>query len=296
METQLIRTFLVVARTRNFTTAAGELHLSQSTVTAQIQTLERTLDVRLFDRVPRGAHLTDAGRRLLPAADAVQDAEQRLRAAARADAVPGGVVAVAAGDTLCSLHLPEVIASLRGSHPGIGVHLRPAGTRAALDALLSGRADLALLLEDTVEHPDAHTEVLAREPLQFVGPPGHPLTTRDTPATWRELAAEDVYLHEEGCSYSDRIAAHLRATAAGDRLLTRLGSSEAVRNCVAAGLGISVLPRSAVHHALAAGTLRPVNGPAVDDVPVRLARHRTRFASPAVRVVAQALTDHFTAG
>ncbi|MFD6418783.1 LysR family transcriptional regulator [Streptomyces sp. NPDC060194] len=293
METQLIRTFLTVARTRNLTAAAGELHLSQSTVTAQVQALEKTLDTRLFDRVPRGAHLTDAGRRLLPAAEAVQDAESRLRAAARADAAPEGVVAVAAGDTLCSLHLPRVIAALRASHPGIGVHLQPAGTRAALDALRSGRADLALLLEDTVEHPDVRTEIVAREPLQFVGPPGHPLTTRGIPATWPELAAEDVYLHEEGCSYSDRIAARLRATAVTGRLLTRLGSSEAVRNCVAAGLGISVLPRSAVHHALAAGTLRPVDGPAVDDVPVQLARHRTRFTSPAARVVAAALTAHF---
>lgn len=61
MDTRLLTTFTVLARTGGFTAAAAELHLAQSTVTVHIRTLERDLGVRLFDRLPTGALLTDAG-------------------------------------------------------------------------------------------------------------------------------------------------------------------------------------------------------------------------------------------
>ncbi|MFJ3222672.1 LysR family transcriptional regulator [Streptomyces sp. NPDC086783] len=293
METQLIRTFLTVARTENFTSAAAELHLSQSTVTTQVKSLEKMLGVQLFDRMPRGARMTAAARRLVPEAAAVLDAEARLRSAA-VDSEPSGTVAVAAGDTLCSTHLPHVIAALRRSHPNIAVHLFPAGTQASVEGLRGGQLDLALLLEDSVAFPDLTATVIAREALSLVGPPGHPLASSRKPATWRQLADEDVFLHEEGCSYSDRIAGRLQAASGAHTRLTRLGSSEAVRSCVMAGLGISILPRTTVATALREERLAVIEGPALPDVPVQLVRHGERWTSPEVRVVVQALTDHFS--
>ncbi|MEU1039866.1 LysR family transcriptional regulator [Streptomyces sp. NPDC005551] len=292
METQLIRTFLTVVRTENFTVAAAELHLSQSTVTAQVKALEKLLGVQLFDRMPRGARPTAAARRLAPEAGAVLEAEARLRAAA-ADSEPSGTVAVAAGDTLCSAHLPHVIVALRRSHPNIAVHLFPAGTQAAVEGLRSGRLDLALLLEDSVAFPGLTASVIATEPLSLVGPPGHPLASLRKPADWPRLAEEDVFLHEEGCSYSDRIAGLLQAASGARTRLTRLGSSEAVRNCVMAGLGISILPAAAVENALREERLTVIRGPALPDVSVQLVRHGERWTSPAVRVVVEALTKHF---
>src|SRR5690242_19885112 len=75
MDTRLLRTFTTVARTENLTAAAEDLHLVQSTVTAQVQALEKELDVRLFDRLPRGVVLTGAGREVLAQAEAVLEAE-----------------------------------------------------------------------------------------------------------------------------------------------------------------------------------------------------------------------------
>ncbi|WP_190108490.1 LysR family transcriptional regulator [Streptomyces cinnamoneus] len=296
MDTRLLRTFTTVVRTRSFTATAAELHLAQSTVTAQVQALEKELGTRLFDRLPRGVAVTEAGRRLLGEAESVLDAESRLRAAAAADGPPVGRVVVGAGETLCSARLPGVIAALRRLHPGLEVDLWPAGTAEALDGLRAGRLDVALLLEDGVDAPDIDVEHLVDEPLVLVCAPRHPFVQRTEPVTWEELAGESFFLHEQGCSYSDRLADRLLAVPGSRTRLTRFGSIEAARSCVAAGLGLTLLPRATVEDALHAGRLDVVPGPPIPDVPVQLARHRRRWASPGVRAVTDELKRHLAAG
>ncbi|MCA6091915.1 LysR family transcriptional regulator [Streptomyces sp. SCA3-4] len=296
MDTRLLRTFTTVVRTRSFTATAAELHLAQSTVTAQVQALEKELGTRLFDRLPRGVAVTEAGRRLLGEAESVLDAVSRLRAAAAADGPPAGRVVVGAGETLCSARLPGVIAALRRLHPGLEVDLWPAGTTDALDGLRAGRLDVALLLEDGVDAPDIDVEHLADEPLVLVCAPQHPFVQRTEPVTWEELAGESFFLHEPGCSYSDRLADRLLAVPGARTRLTRFGSIEAARSCVAAGLGLTLLPRATVEEALHAGRLDVVPGPPIPDVPLQLARHRRRWASPGVRAVTDELKRHLAAG
>lgn len=298
MDTRLLRTFTTLARTGNFTATAAELHLAQSTVTVHIRTLEKDLGARLFDRLPRGAKLTDAGRHLINDAEAVLDAEARLRASATAigsgSGPVSGRVVVGAGETLCSARLPGVVAALLRSHPGIDVHLHPTGTAEAVDGLRSGRLDLVLLLEEQADYADLAAERIAAEPLVLVAAPDHPLAGQDgARAGWRELAQEHFFLHEQGCSYSDHLARELLAVPGGRPRMTRFGSIEAARSCVAAGLGLTVMPRVTVKSALRDGRLAEVAGPRIPDVPVHLVRLSRRWLSPAVRAVAEELKQHF---
>jgi DNA-binding transcriptional LysR family regulator len=291
MDTRLLRTFAALAKTGNFTTAAAELHLAQSTVTVQIRSLERELGTRLFDRLPTGALLTSTGRRLLEEAEAVLDAEARLRATAAAgngDAAVEGQVTVGAGESLCASRVPGVIASLRRSHPGIDVHLRPVGSAAAVEGLRAGLIDIALLLEPEVNLAELVARPIAREPLVYVASPDHPLAGRS--AGWDELAAESFFVHEEGCSYSDHLVRTLLSLPGPQPRLTRFGSIEAARSCVAAGLGLTLLPRATVERQLRDGILAVVDGPQIPPVPVQLTRHRRRWSAPAARVVADELT------
>jgi DNA-binding transcriptional LysR family regulator len=291
MDTRLLRTFAALARTGNFTAAAAELHLAQSTVTVQIRSLERELGTRLFDRLPTGALLTSTGRRLLEEAEAVLDAEARLRATAAAgngDSAVEGQVTVGAGESLCASRVPGVIASLRRSHPGIDVHLRPVGTAAAVEGLRAGLIDIALLLEPEVNLAELVARPIAREPLVYLAAPDHPLAGRS--AGWDELAAESFFVHEEGCSYSDHLVRTLLSLPGSQPRLTRFGSIEAARSCVAAGLGLTLLPRATVERQLRDGILAVVDGPQIPPVPVQLTRHRRRWSAPAARVVADELT------
>ncbi|MGV9785758.1 LysR family transcriptional regulator [Streptomyces sp. NPDC003435] len=295
METRLLQTFATLARTGSFTAAAAELRLAQSTVTVQIKALEKALGTRLFDRLARGAPLTEDGRRLLAAAEEVLEAESRLFAAAAEDGPVSGTVVVGAGETLCSAHLPRVIAALRELHPQVEVQLEPRGTSAALAGLRSGELDLALLLEECVDHADITAEYIAAQPLDLLCAPGHRLADRDRPATWRELAQEDFFLHEQGCSYSDWLAGQLQAVPGAHPRMTRFGSIEAARSCVTAGLGLTVLPHANVADALREGRLTRVTGPALPDVPVHLAHHSRRHPTRAARAVVGEVVRHFKA-
>lgn len=292
MDTRLLRTFTTLARIGGFTATAAELSLAQSTVTVHIRALERELGVRLVDRLPSGARLTDAGGRLLVEAEAMLEAEARLRATALAERGSGeattGRVVLGAGESLCASRVPPAVAALRREHPGIDLQLHPASTAGALEGLRAGRLDLALLLEHEVNEPDLTTRRISREPLAYVVAPDHPLAGRAP--SWRELADHDVFVHEEGCSYSDELVRSLTALPEARPRLTRLGSIAAARALVEAGLGLTLLPRATVADGLRNGTLAEVDGPRFPPVPVRLARHTRRWVSPATHTVATVLT------
>lgn len=292
MDTRLLRTFTTLARTGGFTAAAAELHLAQSTVTVHIRTLERELGTRLFDRLPTGTLLTESGRRLLEGAEEVLDAVARLRAGGGegdGDGVVRGRVRVGTPESLCATRLPGVIAALRTDHPEVDVDLHAAGTAECVEGLRAGRLDLALLLEGEADFPDVTAEPIAREPLALVCAPGHPLAARTRTATWAELATESFFLLEQGCSYSDELERRLLAVPGSGPRLTRFGSADAARSCVAAGLGLTLLPLTTVEEYLGQGRLARVRGPRFADVPVRLARHRRRWTAPAAEAFAREL-------
>ncbi|MGX1274266.1 LysR family transcriptional regulator [Streptomyces phaeoluteigriseus] len=292
MDTRLLHTFTTLARTGSFTAAAAELHLAQSTVTVHIRALERELDARLFDRLPTGALLTETGRRLLERAEDVLAAVARLRAEGEGAAGSGGRVVVGTPESLCTTRLPGVVAALRTSHPEVDVQLHAGGTAQCVEGLRSGRLDVALLLEAETDFPEVTTEEIAREPIAFVCAPDHPLAGRADAPTWAELAAESVFLLEQGCSYSDELERRLLAVPDARPRLTRFGSVDAARSCVTAGLGLTLLPLTTVRDHLRDGRLVRLDGPPFADVPVRLARHRRRWTSPATRTFVQELVRH----
>lgn len=288
MDTRLLHTFLSLSRNGNFTTTASELHLAQSTVTVQIRALEKQLGVRLFDRLPGGAELTEAGRRLLRPAQDLLAAEAALHDAAGQPGPLGGEVTLAATESLCAYRLPAVLAALRRSQPDIEVHLLPAGTTQAAHLLTTGAAQLALTLEAALP-PELTAQPLGAEPLTLVCAPEHRLAGRRP--RWQQLARESFFLLEPGCFYSDRLAHRLLAVPEGRPRLTRFGSIEAARSCVAGGLGLGLFPTVAVRDLLARGTLRALPLPALADAPVLLAHDPRRTLSPAARALAVSLRD-----
>jgi DNA-binding transcriptional LysR family regulator len=269
MDTRLLRTLQVLARTGSFTATAAELHVVQSTVTTHIKLLERHLGTRLFDRLPAGARPTEAGERALAGAQEILAAEQRLVDTVRGTPAVEGDVRLGAPESMCAYRLPTIIAGLARRWPGVTVHLTPVGTRRALNAVHDGALDLALVLEDEPPSTSLDTVAVGTERIDLVAAPSHPDTGR-------------YFLLEEGCSYTDRFARDLNGAHP-----TRFGSIEAARSCVVAGLGLSVLPRISVAEQLAAGTLRSVAELA--ESTLFLVTDPRRTASAAVRVARQAL-------
>ncbi|MEN2416604.1 LysR family transcriptional regulator [Streptomyces rimosus] len=297
MDTRLLRTFTTLARTGSFTAAAAELHLAQSTVTVQIRSLEKDLRVRLFDRLPSGAVLTDTGARLLERAQHVLDAEDRLHHEAHTAAPIEGSVTLGASESLCAYRLPLAVAALSRDLPTVEIHMRAVGSPSeASEQLSSGRVDVSLLLESRVDIPHLETEVIGYEPLALVAAPGHSwVEAQASPrhpgeqgelgklGELGELNEQTFFLLEEGCSYSDDFARQLLAMPGEPPRITRFGSIEAVRACVEAGLGLALLPVVSVAADLASGRLHTLRN--FPEVPTLMLRHRSRWTSPAAQTV-----------
>ncbi|APU22904.1 LysR family transcriptional regulator [Actinoalloteichus sp. GBA129-24] len=290
METRLLRSFLAVVRTGGITAAAAELSFVQSTVTAHVQSLERLLGVPLFERLPGGTLPTDAGRRLAGHAADILDREDRMLAEfGPAGLRPAGIVRLCAPESICAYCLPPVLRLLGRRYPDVRLSLVPATTKAALTAVLDRRADLALVMEPAVAAAGIDVVGLAPQRLSVIAPPDTALP-RDRAPTIAELAAEGVLLLEEGCGYSDELAALLAAV---DPTTSppRYGSVETVKRCVEAGLGVALLPALTVETESAQARLVELEPPPMAAQQLWLARQASRWASPAVQAVCTLLVE-----
>ncbi|MFU8872834.1 LysR family transcriptional regulator [Micromonospora sp. SL4-19] len=250
----------------------------------QLATLERHLGVRLFDRLSSGAVLTDAGARLLSYATQLLDLEGRLASEVPArDGRPAGRVRLIAPESLCAYRLPAVLGELRLLAPQLRLSLAPGGTAQALQSVRAGTAEAALLLEPEMAVADVRLEPLGTEELTMVAGPDLDLPTGAV--TWAQLAEHDVLLLEDGCCYSDHVARSLFAVGQPEFHRVRFASIEAIKRCVAAGLGWAVLPTVTAAAELQAGTLVAVAGPLPPTPAVHLATHPDRTPSAGAMIV-----------
>jgi DNA-binding transcriptional LysR family regulator len=291
METRLLETLLAVVRAGGFTAAADELSLSQSTVSAHLAELEKLAGTALFERRPRGAVPTAAGRRLAGRApDILARLQHAFDAAAEVSARPAGPVRLHAPESVCAYHLVPVLRDLRARYPALQPILQPAGTRIALAAVEERRADLALVIEPAVAAPHLELDDLGAMELALVAAPGHRLAGRRR-ITIRDLYDESVLLLEEGCSYSDDLAGRLgqsrRAAPHG-----RYGSVQTVKRLVEAGLGIAVLPAVTVAEEVGERRLLVLPRPGISHQRLWLAdTAAARESSAAVDAVRRAILE-----
>ena len=282
MDTRWLRSFVTVAQVGSFTEAAAVLRFTQSTVTSHVQKLERQLGGRVLDRLTTGVRPTDLGSRLLPVAEgmlAAEDGLEELRA--EQSQRPAGTVRVMAPESLCTYRMPTIIQAIRSVEPLVQVWISPGGVSAAVEALRRGTVDIALTMEPRLPLTDLNVERLGSESLLFL----EPSAIGTSPASWSDLARRDVLLVEEGCGYSDVVSDHLTATGVATGRCSRFGSIEAIKRCVAAGLGWTALPALAVEAELVDGSLRVIDGPALSACDVSLLTHPRRHHGPATGVV-----------
>ncbi|MEV0154273.1 LysR substrate-binding domain-containing protein [Micromonospora sp. NPDC050686] len=247
MDTQLLDVFRAVAGQGSITTAARALGFTQSAVSRQIAALEADVGAKLFDRLPRGVALTAAGHALLPHAEAVLD---RLAAARRdLDDLRGlgrGRLRVGAFPTAVAALVPRAMASFRAAYPKIGLSLVEGVTPRLLERLLAEEADVAVVSASPTDELDRERfdlRHLLDERLLVAVARDHRLARRRT-VRLAELA-EDAFVVGSATAENSLLRASLPAgfTPRVDIVAAdwtgRLG-------CVAAGLGVALVPALAV--------------------------------------------------
>ncbi|TBL81795.1 LysR family transcriptional regulator [Paenibacillus thalictri] len=252
MELVYFETFREVAERQSFTRAAEVLGYAQSSVTTQIQKLEKTYGVPLFERHGRQLRLTPPGEELLKIAVKMLELyRESLEVVARQ---AGGTLSIGSIDSLASYYLPPYIQLLKAQFPELTIRLQTCSESAIAEKVKQGELDIGLLLADHTADVLLRCETIREEPLFLIARPDHPLT-RFTEVTLEQLHEAEWIMAEESCNYRNMLEKALKAGEVPYRISFELGNPEAVKRCVITGLGIALLPRMVVEEEVRRGEL-----------------------------------------
>lgn len=248
-----VESFLEVARQGNMRRAAETLYISQPTLTARIQALEAELGATLFGRSRSGMTLTAAGRAFVPYAERALESLRGGTALVR-DVERGvaGELAIGAAAAVSAYVLPELLARFTAEHPQVRLLVRTGHSEEIVDAVVRG--DVALGLVRELRDSRVSSRPLYEDELVLVARPHHPFAERGR-IDVRRLGEARLILFDRTSSYYGLTNALLRQAGVNPQGIMELDNIEAAKRMVERGLGVALLPGTAVADALAAGLL-----------------------------------------
>jgi LysR family transcriptional regulator, carnitine catabolism transcriptional activator len=238
-----IRAFLALARAGSFTRAASELHMSQPTLTVQIQQLESAVGVKLFDRNKRHVALTQAGRDLLvPLERILIDVEAIATSTGELREHRRGLVTVAALPSVAAGLLPRAIKRLSESYPGITVRVFDGVASTVAAMVKGGQADFGISSQTTGDR-ELTSQTLLMDRLCAVVSPSHPLA-RKRSMTLHELAKHPLILMVKDSSSRQIVDLAFDREGLVSTVAYETTYGTSVAGLALAGLGVGILPES----------------------------------------------------
>lgn len=246
MDIQELEAFWWIAKTGSFNRAAERLYLTQPSVTARIQALEKELGQPLFERKPRGVRLTDAGRVLLPHAERVLlDIRKARQAVTDLGSATGGQLMVGAALTTSTYMLPEVLAKFKAAYPAVEINVRTGRSHQIQQLVLEDTVPLGLVHSPLSSHPEIEAVPLYAEPIVLVVHPGHPLAGRQE-VTPEQLASEPFITSDRASGYWSLVEQFWAGVGIAPRITMELDSIEATKRMIMCGLGLAMMPQGTV--------------------------------------------------
>jgi len=258
MDDHKLKVFCTVAETRSFSKTSEIIHLTQPAVSLQIQSLEEVYETKLFDRSSSTVALTPAGEVLY------KYAKEILALYASVEKVIGkltglvkGSITIGACSNVGNYLLPSVITDFKKTHQKVKVHLLVCNTKRVIELLNSGSIDLGLVSVDSVRQKMIVKKLVSDELLVIVSP-DHPWAKKkEVPIS--DLTKEPFIFREAGSGTRQMIEKFLARhgiTPHEMKISTVLGSTEAIKDVVENGLGISIISGWAARKESKYGTLR----------------------------------------
>jgi len=244
MEMHQLRYVVAVSRTGNFSRAAEQCHVSQPSLSQQIQKLESELGERLFDRMKRRAKLTPQGEMFLRRAVRVLDeVDAAKREAKEATDLLRGTITVGVLPTIAPYLLPGVMAEFTKKYPGVEVVVQEDTTAHLLKLLLNCEIDF-VLASQPIEDRRLELRDLYTEELLLALPPGHPLARKRTVKA-ADLEHERLIVMKEGHCLGDQVMSFCDRRDLHPRISFRSAQLETIQSLVSAGMGLSLIPATA---------------------------------------------------
>ena len=280
MSDRRLKVFHSVARLLSFTKAAEELHMTQPAVTFQVRQLEEYFNTRLFDRTHNKVNLTTAGERVSEFAERIFDLYAEMESSVRdLTGEISGSLTIGASTTIAEYMLPALLGEFKNRYPDINLRLKVSNSEGIVSMVEHNVIDLGVV-ESPVSNKNLIVEVCHTDQLVVVAAPGHELVKRGGKVTAADIMRYPFVSREEGSGTRDVIMHYLmeQKVSPGDMNFSlELGSPEAIKGAVEAGMGITIISRSIIGKELKLNMLAELQLDPPLSRPFSFVRQRQKF-------------------
>ncbi|GGC68421.1 LysR family transcriptional regulator [Undibacterium terreum] len=238
MDLSVLRIFKAVAEEGSVTKAAVRTHRVQSNVSSRLAQLEESLGVSLFHRSGRNLIITAEGTRLLEYADRLLQLAEEAETAVRGSDKPSGKLRIGSMETTAAARLPKILASFHKNYPEVDMLLETGTTDYLVQEVLGHRLDLALIAAPFF-HPDLQQMTVFEEELVLVTDHAHAVVT-----SAHQVQKKTLLVFKSGCSYRRHLERWFADAGCTPLRTMEFGTYEAIIGCVAAGMGVALVPRT----------------------------------------------------
>ncbi|MDH3712269.1 MAG: LysR substrate-binding domain-containing protein [Gammaproteobacteria bacterium] len=257
MSDRRIQVFHAVARLLSFTKAAEALNMTQPAVTFQIRQLEEDFNTRLFDRGHNRISLTEAGQRVFEfSARIIALYEEMEESVRELTGEITGALTVGASTTIAEYLLPSLLGSFKERYPEMNIRLTVTNTEGVVHLVEENEIDLGVV-EGGVSNKQLLVETCLIDELVVIAPPAHEFAAY-TSITTEQLIGQPFVFREAGSGTREVVANFFAAQGLSERDLNKsleLGSPEAIKGAVEAGMGVSIVSHAIIGKELKLGTL-----------------------------------------
>jgi DNA-binding transcriptional LysR family regulator len=296
MEIRQLRAFTAIAETRTFTAAAQRVHVTQAAISMQIRQLEQEVGIPLFIRTPRRVVLTEAGEKLLERAYLILREHDAAVAeiAELAGAEHGRLRVGSSSATVSAERLPHLFSEMLTVHPHVEITVTSGTSELLVKHILAGEIDVAFV-SLPVEARNVETEVLSHDQLVAIASPRHPLARQKVVSAFA-LSGEKLILGERGGNTRRLIDEFFAEAGLKPTVAMELSRQAAIKNMVAADMGVGIVPLSTAREDVERGRLVRwwIEGARIN-WELGLARLSGGYTSPVCQTFLKLCRDYFAA-
>ncbi|VAW98066.1 Transcriptional regulator, LysR family [hydrothermal vent metagenome] len=279
MADRRLRVFYSVARLLSFTKAADSLHMTQPAVTFQVRQLEEYFNTRLFDRTHNKISLTEAGERVYVYAEKIFHLYDEMENAVRElTGEISGVLILGASTTVAEYMLPALLGDFKAKYPDVNIRLKVSNTDGIVSMVENNIIDLGVV-EAPVLNKNLAVEECRTDRLVAITPPGHALAKRDTVSVTAILDYPFI-CREEGSGTREVINEYLKQAGVDPvqlNVIMELGSLEAIKGAVEAGIGVSIVSRATLVKEIKLGSVEVLELDIPLERPFSFVRQKHKF-------------------
>lgn len=292
MELKYLQTFRTIIDTGSFIKAARQLNYTQSTVTFQIQQLEQEFSVKLFERIGRKMHLTQAGKEILPYIDTILQNIEYLKNFKKETSELRGNLRIAIPESLLTYQMQPVLKSFHEQAPNIQISLQALNCYTIRDKTLEGNVDIGIHYDVGGYGTSMIIEKIKSFPVVLVANPS--LTGKKidfiTSGQKKEIS---LLTNDPESIYQKRFDNYLKEKDISLSGILEVGSLEAIKQSIISNLGVAYLPRFVVENELQQGYLQEIKVDIKDQTVTAVCiYHKNKWITPSMELFIQLLKEN----